>query len=459
MTTNLRLIKMSMPDRVFLSSDTDVVRTHMVGIPLFRIPGTAAAFVEELLAWARATTILTTPFNRVPIRWPRRRWGIIEAAAVDFSHHVVRTTLPPPGSMRDLEAAVARIHSQPLDRAKPLWELHVIDGLADGRIALCLKVHHALMDAMTLVKLMVRTFTSHPDEDVLRPIWSLPPRSSNSAGNRRRLGVARTLGVMRELAAAAWRFLVEAWRPTDPAFAIPLRCPRSRRLNGRLSPDRSWAATEFDSARLRELAHRAGASLNELFLAALSTVLREYLGARGELPHRSLTAGVPASNRGPTADPWHDASGMILVNLFTDLPDPAERLRGIIRSSRLAKEHVASMSPQAADRYAVLTMAPALLQEVVGLSGRVRAPFNVTVSNVAGPSSPQYLFGAALDGLYAAAPVFHGQLLNLTVVSTGGRIGVSFTTCASAMGDTSRLAELFDDAIAELESVVRETAA
>jgi diacylglycerol O-acyltransferase len=150
---------------------------------------------------------------------------------------------------------------------------------------------------------------------------------------------------------------------------------------------------------------------------------------------------------------------MILVNLFTDLADPAERLRGIIRSSRLAKEHVASMSRQAADRYALLTFAPYLLQEATRLSGRVRAPFNVTVSNVAGPSSPQYLQGAALDGLFAAAPLFHGQLLNLTVVSTGGRIGVAFTACAAALGDTSRLAELFDDAVAELETVVRESAA
>ena len=361
--------------------------------------------------------------------------------------------------MRDLEAAIAHIHSRPLDRAKPLWELTVIDGLADGRIALCFKVHHALMDAMTLIKLMSRTFSSDVDDGEIRPIWCLPPCSSSATGGRRRLGVARTLGVMRELAAAAWRFLVEAWRPTDPAFAVPLRCPPLRRLNGRLSPHRSWAAIEFDSARLRDLAHRAGASLNELLLAALSTVLREYLTARGELPHRSLTAGVPASNRGPTADPWHDANGMILVNLFTDLADPAERLGGIIRSSRLAKEHVASMSPQAADLHAVLTFGPALLQEATRLSGRVRAPFNVTVSNVAGPSSPQYLNGAAMDGLFAAAPLFHGQLLNMAVVSTGGRIGVAFTTCAEAMGDTSRLPELFGDAVAELEAVVQQTAA
>jgi diacylglycerol O-acyltransferase len=462
MTTNatdIRRVKMSMPDRVFLSSDTDVVRTHIVGVPLFRISGTAAAFVEDLTARLRATKTITAPFNyRVPARWPRRRWEVVEAAAVDFSSHVVRTTLPTPGSMRDLEAVVAQIHSQALDRAKPLWELHVIDGLADGRIALCLKIHHALMDAMTLIKFMTRTFSPDLNVRSLVPIWSLPPRSS-SGTERRRLGFVRTLGVMRELAAAAWRLVLEACRRTDLAIAIPLRCPRSRRLNGRLSAVRSWAAIELDTTRLRELARRADASLNELVLAALSTVLREYLIARGELPPRGLTAGVPASNRGPNADPRHDASGMILVNLFTDLADPAERLRNIVRSSRLAKEHVASMSQEAADRYALLAMAPALLQSVTRLSGRVRAPFNVTVSNVAGPSSPQYLLGAALDGLLAAAPIFPGQLLNMTVVSAGERIGVAFTTCAAAIGDTNRLAELFGDAVAELETIVRKTAA
>jgi diacylglycerol O-acyltransferase / wax synthase len=453
-------IKMSMPDRIFLSSDTEVVHTHISGVPLLRIPGSASAFAEELIAWAHATTTVTAPFSyRVPGRRPRGQWEVIDVSAVDFSQHVVRTTLPSPGNMRDLESAVARIHSRPLDRTKPLWELHIIDGLSDGRIALCLKIHHALMDATTLVKFMVRTFSSDPNDPEAQLIWSQPPRSSRGKPGRRRLGFAHTLGVMRELAWAVWRILVEAWRRTDPAIAIPLRCAYSRLLNGKLSGDRGWAALEFDSARLWELARRADATLNELVLAALSTVLREYHSEKGELLDRSLTAGVPVSNRGPDVDPRHDASGLILVNLFTDLADPAERLGNIVRSSRLAKEHLASLSQDAADVHTFLAMAPTLLQSATGLSGRVRPSFNVTVSNVAGPSSPQYLLGAALDGLFAAAPIFPGQLLNMSVVSTCRRIGVAFTTCAEAMGDTNRLTELFEDAIAEIESVVRETAA
>jgi len=243
--TGVRRIKMSLADRVFLSSDTDVVHTHISGVPMFRVSGPVSAFVEDLMARARASTAVTPPFSyRVPARWPRRRWEVIDVRAVDFSAHVLRTTLSSPGSMRDLETVVAQIHSKPLDRSKPLWELHIIDGLADGRVALCLKVHHALMDAMTLLKFMARTFSSNPDDREPTLIWSLPARASTGA-SRRRLGFARTFSVVGELLLAAWRILLEAWRRTDPAFAIPLRCPKSRLLNGLLSRERSWAAIEL----------------------------------------------------------------------------------------------------------------------------------------------------------------------------------------------------------------------
>jgi diacylglycerol O-acyltransferase len=284
----MKHIAMSMSDRIFLSSDTDVVRTHMLGVPLLRIPGNAAEFVDDLVARFPTTTV-TAPFNRVPTRWPRRHWEVIDADAVDFSHHVVRTTLPPPGSMRDLEAAIARIHSRPLDRAKPLWELHVIDGLADGRIALCMKVHHALMDAMRLIKLMSRTFSSDADDGELRPIWCLPPRSSSATGGRPRLGVARKLSVVRELVAGAWRFLAEAWRPTDPAFAVPLRCPRSRRLNGRLSRHRSWAGNRVR----RRTSTRVSAPRRSITQRALPGGA---VNSAARVPHRTRRIAAPQSH-------------------------------------------------------------------------------------------------------------------------------------------------------------------
>lgn len=142
---------------------------------------------------------------------------------------------------------------------------------------------------------------------------------------------------------------------------------------------------------MQALAQSCGASLNEILLAILSGALRRYLTERGELPARSLVAGVPVASRSGFADPRHNAGAMILVNLFTDRADPQDRLQGVVRSSALAKEHLYTMSPAAADHYAVLTFGPFMLQELARLSGRVNAPFNVTLSNVAGPREQRYL--------------------------------------------------------------------
>jgi diacylglycerol O-acyltransferase len=438
---------MSMPDRVFLSFDTESVFTHMSLISIFRIPDTTKGFVADLVARLRAGQTVVGPFNyRAPSRWPRRRWDVLDRGDIDLDHHVIHSALPAPGGMRQLESAIARVHSRPLDPTKPLWETHVIEGLADGRFAICFKVHHALMDGVALMDQFARMVSSDPLDRDLRPIWAVPLR-------RPAAPVVRWLGAGRELARGARRFAAEGLHPTDPAFAVPMAGPRSRLLNGQLSRQRSWATTEFDAARMHSLAERADASINEIFLAALSGALRRYLTERGELPGRGLVAGVPVASRSGAGDSRHNAGGMILVNLFTDLADPVERLRGIKRSSALAKEHLDSMSPSAADLYAVLTFGPFMLQEVTHLSGRVRAPFNVTVSNVPGPRAQRYLLGAPLDGLFGAANLGHGQRLNMTVVSAGDHIGVGFTGCGDALGDVDRLADHLGDAVVELEAV------
>jgi diacylglycerol O-acyltransferase len=440
---------MSMPDRVFLSFDTETVFTHMSLISIFRIRDTTNGFVADLVARLRAADTVVEPFNyRAPARWPRRRWDVLDRGDIDLGHHLIHSALPAPGGPRQLQSAIARVHSRPLDPTKPLWETHVLEGMADGRFAICHKVHHALMDGVALMDQFCRMVSSDPLDRDLRPVWAIPLGRSAAPAIP-----GRVLGTARELAGGARRFAAEARHPTDPALAVPLTGPRSRLLNGRVSRQRSWATTEFDVARMRALAERADASINEIFLAALSGALRRYLIERDELPERGLIAGVPVASRSDTGDPRHNAGGMILVNLFTDLTDPVDRLRGVKRSSALAKQHLDSLSAPAADLYAVLTFGPFMLQELTHLSGRVRAPFNVTVSNVPGPRAQRYLLGAALDGLFGAANLGHGQRLNMTVVSAGGRIGVGCTGCGDALADIDRLADHLGDAVAELEAV------
>jgi WS/DGAT/MGAT family acyltransferase len=305
------------------------------------------------------------------------------------------------------------------------------------------------MDGTGMVRAFSAMLSTDPHDSTLTPLWAQPLPTAETPG-----GSVDTRAVL-ELMCSAKRFAAEWHRPTDPAFAVPLTGARSALLNGRLSPRRSWATTGFDVARLRNLAEQTCASVNEVLMAALATALRAHLAGRGE-DHdgRSLIAAVPVASRSGVADPRHDAGGMILVNLFTDRPDPVERLRGIIRSSALAKRHLDTLSAAAADRYAVLTFGPFMVQQLAHLSGRVRPPFNVTVSNVPGPRSQQYLLGAAQQGLAAAANLGHGQRLNVTVLSTGPHLEVGFTGCAVAFADIDRLAMLFSDAVDELELVL-----
>lgn len=443
---------MSIPDRVFLSFDTDYVFTHIAILAAFALPDTASqGFVGDLVAKLRADTRFVEPFNFRIAPGVRRRWQVLDDNDIDLDHHLVHWALPPPGTMRQLDAAVARVHSRPLDPAKPLWQLHVIEGVERDRFAVYLKVHHALMDGMAVMSVFSRMVSPDPDDRDLRPIWSLDLPGPNSATTRQH----ETRRIAADLTAQARQFVREGRHPTDPAFAVPMTGPRSKLLNGRLSRQRSFATQTFDADRMRRLADRADASLNDLFLVVLSGALRRYVAERAGLPERGLVAGVPVASRSGVSDPRHNAGGLILVNLFTDLPAPIDRLRGIKRSSALAKEHLESVSPAAADLYAVLTFGPFMIQEVTRLSGRVKAPFNVTVSNVPGPHAQHYLLGARHHALYGLANLGHGQRLNMTVVSASGRIGVGFTGCGDALGDVHVLADYLTDAVAELEAALR----
>lgn len=440
---------MSVRDRIFLSSDTDQVFIHMGGLAIFCSP--YPGFAGDLVARMRTALSFNEPFNFRPGRCRRRQvWEVLADGEINLDHHLVHTALPAPGTRRQLESAIARIHSRPLDPDKPLWEFHVIEGLESNRIALYAKVHHALMDAMILMGLFAQMTSVDPDDQQLQPFWVMPLPGRDGTARQ----PSDRLAILRQLGTQGMRFLREARHPTDSAFAVPMAGPHSRLLNGRVSRRRSFATQSFDEDRIRRLAARAGASINEIFLAALSGALRQYVGQREGLPGRGLLAAVPVASRSGAAHPRHNAGALVVVNLFTDQSDPGARLDGIRRSSALAMQHLGLVSPQAADVYAYLTFGPYILLELTGLSGRVRSPYNVTVSNVAGPKEPRYLLGATQEELYGLTNLGHGQRLSMTVLSAGGRMGVGFTGCGEALADVDRLADLLADQVSELETAL-----
>ena len=272
---------------------------HVGALMPFSLPPDAGDdYLSLLMAEFRAATAVAPPWNR-RLRMPKMR-GLVplwdEVDDIDLEHHVHHSALPAPGGERELGQLIARLHSQPLDLTRPPWEVELIEGLAGGRFALYTKVHHALMDGIAGVKLLLRAMaTDAAASRGLAPFWTIepaPPRSSARA-EAAPATVAQIasdlLGNVRGQAgsfpniARAFGSMLGAVRNKDDVLQIPFDTPQSI-INGRIRGPRRFATQRFELARLKAVSSAAGATLNDVVLALCGGALRRFLGELGELP-------------------------------------------------------------------------------------------------------------------------------------------------------------------------------
>ncbi len=202
------------------------------------------------------------------------------------------------------------------------------------------------------------------------------------------------------------------------------------------------------------MAKASDGTLNDVIVAISSGSLRRFLIEMDALPAEPLIAMIPVNIR-PKDDPGGgNAVGSLLVNLATDIADPLERLHAIRQSARHAKAQLHGMSKDAIIQFSALQMSPILLQQVTGTLGRVRPPFNVTISNVPGPEKPLYFRGARLQASYPLSIPYHGQAFNITCTSYAGTMNFGFTGCRDSMPHLQRLAVYTGEALEELEAAL-----
>jgi WS/DGAT/MGAT family acyltransferase len=447
-------------DRLFLATESTHTPQHVAALGIFRAPeGAGEEFVARLADRFRTARGFAPPFN-FRLAHPRLRaiapsWTVLDDRDIDLDFHFRHNALPRPAGQRELGQLVSRLHSRALDPTKPLWELHLIEGLEDDRFALYFKVHHALMDGIGGVQRFTGMVTPDPDDRELRPIWTIGPRRrarTNGAGSaiRRALGATKlTAG----LADVAMRMTREALRPSSDARAIPFAVPRSI-INGPIGQQRRVATQSFDFARIRALSTRAGVTVNDVFLGICAGGLRRYLEEPGELPDRSLTAGTPVSVRSGGDDTRTNAFTMTVMRLGTDIADPATRLAEIHRSSTVAKRDLARLDPAVIENHAALFMGPFIAQQFTPLAGHLPPPYNVSISNVPGPSEPQYLAGARLESLAPLALIYHGVALFIAAFTISGSFTIGFIGDRDSLPHLQRLAVYTGDALDELERAV-----
>ncbi len=450
--------RLPITDAMFLYGETRETMLHVASVLPFSPPRDAPPdHLRRLVDEVRARRRLPPPWNlrlRHPdlLAHPLQAWT--ELDEVDIDYQVRRSALPSPGDERELGVVVSRLHSNNLDFHHPPWEMHIVEGLQGGRFALYTKMHHALIDGYTGMRLMARSLSTDPEDhehhlfpgdddgeprpradppDLLR--LALEQVGASFEIGRKVVGLLRNLGQELE------------------HLVVPLQAPRSI-LNGPISRNRRLATQQLDLGRMKAIGKKAGGTLNDVILALSAACLRRFLGDLGALPDRPLIAMVPVNIR-PKDDPGGgNAVAGILASLATDVADPAARLAAIIASTKAAKEQLGGLSKPALLGYSSLLLMPAGLQMWKLTSGRVRPDFNLVISNVPGPDRPLYLRGARLEAYYPMSIPTHGMALNITCTSYAGTMNFGFIGCRDTLPHLQRLAVYCGEALPELEAAV-----
>lgn len=444
-------------DAIFLLGESREHPMHVGGLQLFEPPpGAGRGFARELHKQLTAQQEFQPTFRKHPAKFvggiANLGWSYDDDIDVDY--HVRRSALPSPKRVRELLELTSRWHSTLLDRHRPLWETHIVEGLKDGRFAIYTKVHHALIDGVSAQKLMQRALSTDPDDPEIRAPWSLSKPKRKSSPSSRLSSLARTAGSIAALAPSTVGLARAAL--LEQQLTLPFGAPKTM-LNVKIGGARRCAAQSWSLDRIKSLKRAAGVTVNDVVLAMCSGALRYYLLEQNALPDTPLIAMVPVSLRTEEeADAGGNMVGAILCNLATDTDDPAQRLL-TISDSMCSNKKVFSQLPrlQALALSAVNTSALALAA-VPGWVASTSPPFNIIISNVPGPTQPIYYGGARLDGNYPLSIALDGQALNITLASNAGNLDFGLVGCRRSVPHLQRLLAHLESSLKDLERAVGE---
>ena len=452
----------------FLLAENRTQPMHVGGLQLFKKPeGAGRNYVREMYESMRSYDSIdeVAPlFLKHPSRSLRTAGQFVwePDELFDIDHHVRHSALPKPGRVRELLDLVSRLHGTLLARERPLWEAHLIEGLRDGRVAFYTKTHHALVDGVSAMRLLASTMSSDPDQRGMPAMWANRPRSKPSAPAQPvRLAdlpqqVVRGAFAISAEAAGMPSALVTTLRRgySNEASSVSLYAPRTI-LNQPITGSRRFAAQDWPLERLRAIGKATGTTINDVVLAMCSGALRAYLLELDALPDTGLVAMVPV---GLNAKQSHIASadggnavGSVMVQLATELADPADRLSAIHASMRDGKQALSSMTPMQIQAMSALGQAPAVLPSMLRMHGIMRPAYNVVISNVPGSRTTQYLNGARLEGIYPLSIPINGMALNITCTSYDDKMCFGLTGCRRTVPRLQLLLGHLDDEVVALE--------
>ncbi|PXX65592.1 diacylglycerol O-acyltransferase [Nocardia tenerifensis] len=440
-------------DAVFLLAESREHPMHVGSLQLFEAPEDAGPdFARQTYEKLLSCKDIDATFRKRPATLfgaPRMAWTTEDD--VELEYHVRRQAVPRPGGTDQLVELASSLHSALLDRHRPLWEIHLIEGLADGRFAVYSKMHHALIDGVSAQRLIQRTLTSEPAGEARVP-WNLPrtPRTPATDSSAGLLGAARNL----LSAAASGPTLLRTARAVllEQQLTMPFEAPRTM-FNVPIGGARRTVVRSWPLERIKQVKKATGATVNDVVLTMSAGALRSYLAERDALPDKPLIAMVPMSLRSPDDVATDGVKvGAVLCNLGTDVADPLDRLQVVGESMRKSKDVYSSLSSIQTMALSALMVSPIALSLLPGLVPLTNPAFNIVISNVPGPREPMYWNGARLDATYPMSIPFDGQAVNITLTTNGDNLDFGVVGCRRSVPELPRLLDHLENALSELES-------
>jgi WS/DGAT/MGAT family acyltransferase len=447
---------------------------HMMGTFVLDASSASGGYsFERILRLVEERMPDLAPFRRrvaaIPFGFDHPVW--IDDPDLRIRSHVYRVGAPAPGSEQALAGLVAQIASQPLDRTRPLWELWVIEGLAEGRVALVFKVHHAVADGVSAAQLLLQLFDPSPE-------------GTNACGSHGRVRrdpapssralLAHALSRLPQRSARFARLLLDSTKSVAGVvrsavggaadglrMPMPFSGPRTP-WNAATSPQRTVAYGRAPLADVKLINTVFGTTVNHVVLAACTQTLRNYLEAHGGVPDSPLVAAIPVSLRGSEElGTYGNRISALLVHLPVHLADPVDQLLALRHDAAASKQHHARLGVSALVEWAEFTSTGLLgiaarFYSDQKLAGRHRPLHNLVISNVRGPGTPLYAAGARLTAAYPLGPLMEGVGINITVVSYVDSVDFGVIACERSVPHVADIALGFGAAVADLYKIALE---
>lgn len=459
--------KLSALDMAFFLAESEGSPKSVAGLMLCKKPkGAPRNFARKLVEELKTHDRLTEPFNLViqfvGLKGPH--WK--PCSDFDIDEHVFYHK--PKKSITWLEVLefVARLHEPVMDRSRPLWEYHLVDGIEGGRFAVYTKVHHAYADGVTMARWVSRSLSTSPDDMKLTPAWSLPRRKKP----RPQATPPSITGAIRGLTSQTWSQVMttggiaklatqqylEKVGITRHAVSVPFSANDDTPLTGSATPGRSIATTWVTMEDIKRVGQASRSTLNHVALACIDGGLHRYLEEIGHPIDHPITIQMPVNLRTDGKEKAGNSVGVALVELAEPTDDSYVRLNEIGHSLSKVKNQINSVPGDSMEQYTVLLALTGELLDKLRLSDRLPANGHTLVSNLPGPKEPLYMKGARVEQMYPISILVPGLRMNITLFSVGGILNFGIVATRD-LPELDRLARYIEEEFRLLEEAVLNT--